>query len=131
MFVTLRFQSACVRKTAQTFPLVFRLFHGVWWPFGGDEIRSSSSRPEWSLSCSIFSIFSLSSSQTLRNQLESLGYLLLSVVFLLRSRTFPLRRLLKYIFFKRHFGFQKTRAVLQLNWSIIAYALTEIYNKRT
>ena len=29
MFVTLRFQSTCVRKTAQTFPLVFRLFHGV------------------------------------------------------------------------------------------------------
>ena len=58
-------------KPLTLFPLVFRLFHEVWRPFSGDEIRSSSSRLELSSSCLPFSIFRLFSSKTLRNQLES------------------------------------------------------------
>ena len=72
MFITLKISiDLLFAKPLKLFPLVVRLFHKVWRPVSGDEIRSSSSRLELSSSCSPFSIFRLSSSKTLTNQLES------------------------------------------------------------
>ena len=91
MIITLKFPSACCSQNPSNFFHSYSVFFTVFDDVSA-AIKSSSSRLELSLSCSSFSICRLSSSKSLRNQLESLGRLPLSFVLSLRLRNFSLYR---------------------------------------
>ena len=84
---SLKYPSACYPQTLQAFPLAFRLFRFFLFVFDdlSAAMTSSSSRVELSSSCSSSPFVACFPPKSRRNQLESLGYLLLSFVLFVRS----------------------------------------------